>query len=65
MFSLIAIPMLVLVIVCGVALAIKGRTGDGRQRGWFANAPPALTVLMAMLTAYLAGWLIALAMAHS
>lgn len=64
MSSLIALPLLVLWIVTATALFLGRGAKRGGRGGWFASAYPALAVLVAVLGACLAGWLIAVAMAN-
>jgi hypothetical protein len=61
--SLIAIPLLVLWVVAGIAFLVNRRAGGGTGGGRFAPARPALVVLWLGLAAWLAGWLLAAAFA--
>ncbi len=63
-FSLIALLLLVLLIAGGVAFSAGRHAGHGRLGGWFGQVRPALVVLLGVLAACLAGWLLPLASAH-
>lgn len=63
MTSLIAIVLLGLLVVSGVAFLVARRVDRGGRRGRFASLPAVLAVLVAVLGAWLAGWLIALVLA--
>lgn len=59
MTSLIAIPLLVLWVLGGVALVVGGRTGSKGWGGRFMAARPAVAVLWLVTGAWLVGWLLA------
>ncbi len=61
MTSLIAIPLLLLLIAWAVTFAVRRQAERGWRGDWFAGTNPALMALFAVLAAYLAGWLLALA----
>ena len=63
MFSLFAILLLVLLIVCGGLFIAARYTGHWRPGDRFARALPALVALLGVLAACLVGWVLAIAFA--